>query len=86
MVAADVALVYYSPEVVAHKKLEPISIDLVSSGFGPKVKIVTSTEDVRAFLADQSWSNSILLMMSSGNFDGIDYDLLGEEIIKELKN
>lgn len=86
MVAADVALVYYSPEVVAHKKLEPISIDLVSLGFGPDVKVVTSTEDVRAFLADQSWSNSVLLMMSSGNFDGIDYDLLGDEIIQELKS
>ena len=27
-------------------------------------------------------SNAVLLMMSSGNFDGIDYDELGEEISK----
>ncbi len=84
MNAADLALVYYSPEVITHKKLEPISKDLVSSSFGPKVKVVTSTQEVRSFLNDQSWANSVLLMMSSGNFDGIDYDQLGQEIIENL--
>ena len=84
MNAADVALVYFSPEVVAHKKLEPISVDMVSEGFGPGVKVVTSTAEVRAFLRDQSWPNSVLLMMSSGNFDGINYDDLGEGIVENL--
>ncbi|MDG1658621.1 MAG: cyanophycin synthetase, partial [Crocinitomicaceae bacterium] len=84
MNAADVALVYFSPEVVAHKKLEPISVDMVSEGFGPGVKVVTSTAEVRAFLGDQSWPNSVLLMMSSGNFDGINYDDLGEGIVEDL--
>jgi UDP-N-acetylmuramate: L-alanyl-gamma-D-glutamyl-meso-diaminopimelate ligase len=83
MAAADKALVYFSHEVVEHKKLEPITSEQVSAGFGAGVKVVTSTEDVRAFLANQSMENTVLLMMSSGNFDGIDYDELGEEIIAQ---
>ena len=84
MAAADSAVVYYSPAVVEHKKLEPITPQLVLEGFGGGVKVMTRTEDVMAFIRKQDWSNSVLLMMSSGNFDGIDYDQLGEEIMNGL--
>ena len=81
---ADEALVYYSPEVVAHKKLEPISKELVLEGFGGNVNVMNSTKEVLDFIQSKQWNNSVLLMMSSGNFDGIDYDKLGEEISKNL--
>jgi UDP-N-acetylmuramate: L-alanyl-gamma-D-glutamyl-meso-diaminopimelate ligase len=84
MQMADEALVYYSPEVVAHKKLEPISKDLVLEGFGGNVNVMNSTKEVLDFIQSKQWNNSVLLMMSSGNFDGIDYDQLGEEISKNL--
>ena len=84
MAAADHALVYFSPEVVAHKKLEPITKEQVLAGFGGGVEVVNSTEDVRAFLDRFEWKKSALLMMSSGNFDGIDYDELGEKIVSEF--
>ncbi len=80
MNAADEAVVYFSHEVVKHKKLEPITVEQVSAGFGGKVRVLTNTEDVLAFIRKQNWNNSVLLMMSSGNFDGIDYDQLGEEL------
>jgi len=79
MVAADKALVYFSPEVVAHKRLEPITKEDVSNGFGG-VEVVTETKDVLSFINNFEWKNKVLLMMSSGNFDGIDYDELGEEL------
>lgn len=82
MKAADEAVVYYSPEVVAHKKLEPITKDMVSDGFGGGVTVMNETKEVLDYIESQSWDNAVLLMMSSGNFDGIDYDALGEEIIK----
>ena len=84
MQMADEALVYYSPEVVAHKKLEPISKELVLEGFGGNVNVMNSTKEVLDFIQSKQWNNSVLLMMSSGNFDGIDYDKLGEEISKNL--
>lgn len=84
MNAADEALVYFSPEVVAHKKLAPLSIKEVQSAFGGRVKVVNETQEVLEFIRDKNWNNSVLLMMSSGNFDGIDYDQLGEELMLGL--
>jgi UDP-N-acetylmuramate: L-alanyl-gamma-D-glutamyl-meso-diaminopimelate ligase len=84
MIAADEALVYFNPEVVHHKKLEPISIQHVSDGFGGGVDVKNKTADVLSFIRSQKWNNAVLLMMSSGNFDGIDYDQLGEELCATL--
>ncbi len=84
MKSADVAVVYFSPEVVKHKKLEPISKELVQSGFGDNVVVLDKTEDVLKFIRKEKWNNAVLLMMSSGNFDGIDYNLLGEELVAKL--
>lgn len=80
MIAADYALVYFHPEVVKHKKLNPISVDDVSQGFGGGVQVSNTTEDVLDFIRSFDWKNKVLLMMSSGNFDGINYDELGEEL------
>ena len=79
MNAADHALVYFSPEVVAHKKLSPLSIDEVQQAFGSHVVVKNTTESVLEFVRDITDQNCVLLMMSSGNFDGIDYEALGEE-------
>ncbi|MBL1280038.1 MAG: peptidoglycan synthetase [Fluviicola sp.] len=78
---ADVAIVYYSPEVVQHKKLAPISKELVANGFGGNVLVMNKTQEVMDFIYQRDWNNSVLLMMSSGNFDGIDYAALGEELL-----
>ena len=84
MAMADCALVYFSPSVVAHKKLEPISIDQVFEGFGGGITVATNTNEVVEFINQYVESNSALLMMSSGNFDGIDYDQLGKLLIEKL--
>ena len=80
MSAADHALVYFSPEVVAHKKLEPLNIDEVQQAFGGNVVVKNTTEDVLSYVGNLKIDNTVLLMMSSGNFDGIDYDALGSEL------
>jgi len=77
---ADEAIVYFSPAVVAHKNLEPISVTEVQVAFGGNVKVFTETKEVLSHIRSQSWDNAVLLMMSSGNFDGIDYKALGDEI------
>lgn len=81
MSKADVAIVYYSPDVVAHKKLPPISKELVFEGFGGAVIVLNNTKEVLDFINAKSWSNKVLLMMSSGNFDGINYEELGASLI-----
>lgn len=84
MKAADKAIVYFSPEVVKHKKLEPISEELVLEGFNGGVEVLTETKDVLSFIRSIDWNNKVLLMMSSGTFDGINYDELGNEIQTKL--
>mgnify|MGYP000066292347 CR=1 FL=1 len=84
MEQADMAIVYFSPEVVKHKNLEPITKEQVSDGFGGDVLVMTETKEVLEFIYKQNWNNSVLLMMSSGNFDGIDYEQLGEKLSKPL--
>lgn len=81
MDAADIAIVYFNPKVVAHKKLPPLAIEEVQQNFGEKVLVETETTELKRYLDSQDWKNSVLLMMSSGNFDGIDFDELGAEII-----
>lgn len=84
MAAADHALVYFSPEVVAHKKLPALDVLEVQDGFGGGVLIRTNTNEVIDFIKGQQWHQKVLLMMSSGNFDGIDYEQLGQEILSTL--
>lgn len=80
MAMADDAIVYYSPDVVAHKKLEPITKEQVSAGFGGGVQVMNETQEVLDFIKAQEYDNTVLLMMSSGNFHGIDYNELFEEL------
>ncbi|MFM7643642.1 MAG: UDP-N-acetylmuramate--L-alanine ligase [Sphingomonadales bacterium] len=84
MSSADQALVYFSPEVVAHKKLPALASQEVYEGFGGGVQVCTQTNGVLDFINAQDWHNKVLLMMSSGNFDGIDYDALGAQLLASL--
>ena len=82
---ADEAIVYFNPEVVKHKKLAPISEELVFNSFGGNVKVMTSKEEVLNYISQSKWKDSVLLMMSSGNFDGLNYEDLGEQIVLSIK-
>ena len=77
---ADHAIVYFNPQVVEHKKLEQITIEQVKNAFGGNVIVVNQTEDVLNFIHRHNFENKVLLMMSSGTFDGINYETLGEEL------
>ncbi len=83
MKGADVCVVYYSPEVVAHKKLPEVSSEEIFNGFGGDVIVLQRTEDVVKLLKTHSYDNTTLLMMSSGNFDGIDYNQLVDELLNK---
>jgi UDP-N-acetylmuramate: L-alanyl-gamma-D-glutamyl-meso-diaminopimelate ligase len=84
MMAADLSLVYFNPEVVAHKKLEALSNEDIFNGFGGNVIVFDNSTNFTRYIDSQDWNNSVLLLMSSGNFDGIDYNLLGDELIEKL--
>jgi UDP-N-acetylmuramate: L-alanyl-gamma-D-glutamyl-meso-diaminopimelate ligase len=73
----DTAIVYFSPEAIAHKKLEPITEDQVHTAFGRKDLLVfTDSEKLKRYLKSQNYENQNLLMMSSGTFDGMELEEL----------
>lgn len=73
--AADVAVVFYSPDAVAIKKLEEISKEQIETAFKRDDLIVyTNPEEFKSFLVVQEFTDSVLLLMSSGNYGGLDFD------------
>ena len=76
--------IYFNPEVVAHKKLAALSNEDVFNGFGGNVIVFDNSANFTRYIDSQDWNNSVLLLMSSGNFDGIDYNMLGDELIEKL--
>lgn len=65
--------VYYSPKAVAHKKLPELSKEAVQEAFGPNVVVFDSKEELQAKLTENEGVNAVV-MMSSGNFSGIDLE------------
>ena len=79
---ADKAFVYYSPKTLEHKKLQDLSPEEVKNAFNSdNITVFTDSNDLVENLKSNNWNNKNLLMMSSGNFDGLDFDELGEELL-----
>ncbi len=74
---ADVRVVYYNPATVTHKKLAPLATEDIQQAFqDEELHVFTSEEDMLAFLRSLSWSNSVLLLMSSGTFNNLNLNQL----------
>jgi UDP-N-acetylmuramate: L-alanyl-gamma-D-glutamyl-meso-diaminopimelate ligase len=82
MKAADKAYVYFNPHTIEHKKLPPISPQQVKDAFASdNVEVYTNSSELMQELKSQSWQNANLLLMTSGNFDGVDFVQLADELI-----
>lgn len=80
---ADVAYVYFNPETIKHKKLANISVDDVFKAFSnDKLVVHTSSELLQKELKKIDFNNANLLLMSSGNFDGINFNTLANDLLK----
>ena len=79
---ADVAYVYFNPEVIAHKRLQPISVEQVKAAFGKEnLEVLTDAAELAAKLKKIDYSGKALLMMSSGNFSGLDIAAFEKELL-----
>jgi UDP-N-acetylmuramate: L-alanyl-gamma-D-glutamyl-meso-diaminopimelate ligase len=72
---ADEAVVFLSEHARAIKKMDKIEESTVQNYFKhPKLTVLRTKEDLQNFLQSKNWTNTNLLMMSSGTFDGIESD------------
>ncbi|MDF2157847.1 Mur ligase family protein [Algoriphagus sp. CAU 1675] len=77
MDSADIAIVYLNPHAVALKKLELMDEDTLREGFQRKdLYVFTDSGKLKDFLLAQNYSNSNLLLMSSGNYDNMSLEEL----------
>lgn len=73
--AADVAVVFYSPHAVEIKKLEAVTHQQIADAFERDDLIIyTNPDDFKNYLFSQNFDNKTLLLMSSGNYGGLDFD------------
>lgn len=84
MKEADKAIVYFNPEVVRHKQLPEISTADVEAGFNdPGLSVFTDNQQLIASLENKDYDNSVLLIMTSGNFSGIDLRAFAQQLISK---
>ena len=75
LAAADISVVFYSPRAVEIKKLQAISQQQIMDAFQSGDLIVyTNPEEFKDFLFSQKFNNMSLLLMSSGNYGGLNFD------------
>ena len=80
--AADSAVVFYSPHAVMIKQLEEIKGEQIDEAFDRQDLVVfTNPADFKTYLFSQDYNDTCLLLMSSGNYGGLDF----EEVKKYLK-
>lgn len=69
----DNAVVFYSEDALKIKRMEPISPELIKEKFkNQNLRVFTNAEDLHKYWETLDKSKGAFLMMSSGNFAGLD--------------
>ena len=72
---ADEAVVFYSPEAVTIKKLKDITQEQIAAAFQRNnLKVFTDSNGFKEYLFSRKYQNTALLLMSSGNYGGLNFD------------
>ena len=75
--AADTAVVFYAPEAVKLKQLEAVTAVQIGKAFEREDLIIyTNPQEFQDFLFRQNLENTALVLMSSGDYGGLDFEAL----------
>ena len=73
----DIAIVYFNPDIIKKKQLENLKEEDIIEAFGRKdLKVVSKITQLKSYLHKLELKHTNLLMMSSGDFDGIEINNL----------
>lgn len=87
MSEADIAFVYFNPKVIEHKHLTPITAQEVRNAFGTKnVTVFTDSGQLQLALRKLNYTDTALLMMTSGTFDGINIPDFARQLLGSAVN
>ena len=72
---ADKAVVFYSPHAVKIKQLDEVTKDQIANAFQrDDLVIYTNPTEFKEFLFSQNLDKTAVVLMSSGNYGGLDFD------------
>ncbi len=79
---ADYAIVYFNPHALKMKRLPMLEKNEVKKAFGrDNLLVFDDAGEMTAWLQKNTSSDDIFLMMSSGNFDGIEMNALAGQLL-----
>lgn len=84
MKGADTSIVFFNPEVVKHKHLPEITSADVKRGFDEEqLTVFTDNNLLIEKLSEEDYNDSVLLIMTSGNFSGINIKETAEKLLSK---
>ncbi len=84
--AADRAFIYFNPQNLTQKRLDTLDKAEISKAFEhDNLTVIEEIDELKQELFKINWSNKNLLMMSSGNFNNLDFTEVAKKIISTLK-
>lgn len=81
---ADYAAVFYSKHALELKRMPDLPAEKVTAGFAkPGLQVFTHKEDLWQWLQQQQYQNANLVLMSSGNYDGLDMAAFAQQVVSK---
>lgn len=82
---ADEAVVFYSKHALEIKRLPDLDAGIIRAGFGSEeLLVINDRRMLEDWLKSRNYDNTNLLLMSSGNYDGLDVVSLAKELLNEI--
>jgi UDP-N-acetylmuramate: L-alanyl-gamma-D-glutamyl-meso-diaminopimelate ligase len=83
--AADTAVVFYSPNAIEIKQLEAVSKTQIATAFEREDLIIfTDPTLFEAYLMALKYDHKTVLLMSSGSYGGLDFEMLKNKVKKSI--
>ncbi|MCL2167596.1 MAG: Mur ligase domain-containing protein [Lentimicrobiaceae bacterium] len=79
MDCADVGIIFFNPETVSHKKLPPITAEIIYKAFKRNdLEVFHNTKLLEDRIVAMNRDNTVFAFMSSGNFGGLNLNEFGQ--------
>jgi UDP-N-acetylmuramate: L-alanyl-gamma-D-glutamyl-meso-diaminopimelate ligase len=87
MNGVDEAAVFYSKHALELKRMPELDKSVVANGFQKKdLNVFNNRKELEDWLNNRNYNNSVVLFMSSGNYEGINTGEFGKKITGLLPN
>lgn len=85
MDSADAVCVFVNAHAFEMKRKQPFTAEMVKNGFkNPRLSVAYNNDELEQWLMKEAAKNSVVLMMSSGNFNGMNLNELAGKISGKL--